>query len=218
MATPDLDRLFETLVRRELPALVLVSGAPPAVRMQGGLGRMQIDALTAEDVATLAGKTQKLARATQPWSDYSICDVRYGDAARFRVAIVGGSEPRAVIYARVPPDAAELTDQPPAEFKPRAINFISVAIEANADELYLAPGVPPLVRTNQGIHAFRVPALSEAQVTRFLHNLPPRRSIATREGGSLDYDVHFSSTHWLRLNIFDQPTLSLAAIVIQKLA
>ena len=150
---------------------------------------------------------------------YTLLDLWYGKVAQFKAALIGDmKQPTAILFAQVPKNTPQFgkddREEQPVHRGP--VNFVSVALEAGGEELYLAPGSPPLVRTSQGIHAFRVPKLDEASVKRVLENLPERRTPVSPEPGYLEYDVLWSKAHWLRVNLFDQPSLTLAALVIHR--
>lgn len=88
MATIQIDRLLETVVRRGVSDLHLAVGKPPTVRLHGGLKELQTKILDAEDTVSLM-KSITPERIQQEYEESGSGDFAfaYGDAARFRVAI-----------------------------------------------------------------------------------------------------------------------------------
>src|SRR4028119_2295063 len=88
MATIQIDRLLETVVRRGVSDLHLAVGKPPTVRLHGGLKELQTKVLDAEDTISLM-KSITPERIQQEYEETGSGDFAfaYGDAARFRVAI-----------------------------------------------------------------------------------------------------------------------------------
>jgi twitching motility protein PilT len=88
MATIQIDRLLETVVRRGVSDLHLAVGKPPTVRLHGGLKELQTKILDAEDTISLM-KSITPERIQQEYEESGSGDFAfaYGEAARFRVAI-----------------------------------------------------------------------------------------------------------------------------------
>ena len=88
MATIQIDRLLETVVRRGASDLHLAVGKPPTIRLHGGLRELQTKTLEAEDTMALM-KSITPERVQQEFEESGSGDFAfaYGDAARFRVAI-----------------------------------------------------------------------------------------------------------------------------------
>jgi twitching motility protein PilT len=88
MATIQIDRLLETVVRRGVSDLHLAVGKPPTVRLHGGLKELQTKVLDAEDTISLM-KSITPERIQQEYEESGSGDFAfaYGEAARFRVAI-----------------------------------------------------------------------------------------------------------------------------------
>ncbi len=88
MATIQIDRLLETVVRRGASDLHLACGKPPTIRLHGGLRELQTKVLEPEDTMALM-KSITPERVQQEFEETGSGDFgfAYGDAARFRVAI-----------------------------------------------------------------------------------------------------------------------------------
>src|SRR5688500_9108536 len=88
MATIQIDRLLETVVRRGASDLHLAVGKPPTLRLHGGMRELQTKVLEAEDT-TSPMKSITPERVQQEYEETGSGDFAcaYGDAARFRVAI-----------------------------------------------------------------------------------------------------------------------------------
>ena len=88
MATIQIDRLLETVVRRGASDLHLAVGKPPTVRLHGGLKELQTKILDSEDTVSLM-KSITPERIQQEYEESGSGDFAfaYGDSARFRVAI-----------------------------------------------------------------------------------------------------------------------------------
>jgi twitching motility protein PilT len=88
MATIQIDRLLETVVRRGASDLHLAVGKPPTIRLHGGLRELQTKILDAEDTMALM-KSITPERVQQEFEETGSGDFAfaYGEAARFRVAI-----------------------------------------------------------------------------------------------------------------------------------
>ncbi|HQY87633.1 MAG TPA: type IV pilus twitching motility protein PilT [Tepidisphaeraceae bacterium] len=88
MATVQIDRLLETVVRRGASDLHLAVGKPPTLRLHGGLRELQTKVLEAEDSMALM-KSITPERVQQEYEETGSGDFAfaYGEVARFRVAI-----------------------------------------------------------------------------------------------------------------------------------
>jgi twitching motility protein PilT len=88
MATIQIDRLLETVVRRGASDLHLAVGKPPTIRLHGHLRELQTKVLDPEDTTSLM-KSITPERIQQEYEESGSGDFgfAYGDAARFRVAI-----------------------------------------------------------------------------------------------------------------------------------
>ena len=88
MATIQIDRLLETVVRRGASDLHLAVGKPPTLRLNGHLRELQTKVLDAEDTAALM-KSITPERIQQEFEESGSGDfaMAFGTEARFRVAI-----------------------------------------------------------------------------------------------------------------------------------
>jgi twitching motility protein PilT len=88
MATIQIDRLLETVVKKGASDLHLAVGKPPTLRLHGGLRELQTKVLEPEDTMALM-KSVTPERVQQEFEETGSGDFgfAYGDAARFRVAI-----------------------------------------------------------------------------------------------------------------------------------
>src|SRR5438874_9361106 len=88
MATIQIDRLLETVVRRGASDLHLACGKPPTIRLHGHLRELQTKVLDPEDTMSLM-KSITPERIQQEFEESGSGDFgfAYGEAARFCVAI-----------------------------------------------------------------------------------------------------------------------------------
>jgi twitching motility protein PilT len=88
MATIQIDRLLETVVRRGASDLHLATGKPPTLRLHGHLRELQTKVLEPEDTVSLM-KSITPDRIQQEYEETGSGDFgfAYGEQARFRVAI-----------------------------------------------------------------------------------------------------------------------------------
>jgi twitching motility protein PilT len=88
MATIQIDRLLETVVRKGASDLHLAVGKPPTLRLHGGLRELATKVLEPEDTTSLM-KSITPERVQQEFEETGSGDFgfAFGDAARFRVSI-----------------------------------------------------------------------------------------------------------------------------------
>ena len=103
MATIQIDRLLETVVRQKASDLHLVVGRPPCLRMHGGIRELQTKPLDAEDTSALM-KSITPDRIQQEFEETGSGDFgfAYGDAARFRVSIFKQKGVASLVLRRIP--------------------------------------------------------------------------------------------------------------------
>src|SRR6476660_4822433 len=103
MATIQIDRLLETVVRRGASDLHLAVGKPPTIRLHGHLRELQTKVLDAEDTMSLM-KSITPERIQQEFEETGSGDFgfAYGDAARFRVAIFKQKGMASLVLRRIP--------------------------------------------------------------------------------------------------------------------
>src|SRR5918998_5187551 len=88
MATIQIDRLLETVVKKKASDLHLAVGKPPTLRLHGHMRELQTKVLEAEDTVALM-KSITPERIQQEFEETGSGDFAfaYGDACRFRVSI-----------------------------------------------------------------------------------------------------------------------------------
>src|SRR6478735_1556619 len=88
MATIQIDRLLETVVRKKASDLHMAVGKPPTLRLSGHMRELQTKMLEPEDTVALM-KAITPERIQQEYEETGSGDFgfAYGDQARFRVAI-----------------------------------------------------------------------------------------------------------------------------------
>jgi twitching motility protein PilT len=88
MATIQIDRLLETVVRQKASDLHLAVGRPPCLRLRGGIRELQTKPLEPEDTTALM-KSITPERVQQEFEESGSGDFgfAYGDQARFRVSV-----------------------------------------------------------------------------------------------------------------------------------
>src|SRR3954471_6173023 len=103
MATIQIDRLLETVVRRGASDLHLAVGKPPTIRLHGHLRELQTKILDAEDTMSLM-KSITPERIQQEFEEQGSGDFgfAYGDAARFRVAIFKQKGMASLVLRQIP--------------------------------------------------------------------------------------------------------------------
>jgi twitching motility protein PilT len=103
MATIQIDRLLETVVKKKASDLHLAVGKPPTLRLHGAMRELQTKVLDAEDTMSLM-KSITPERIQQEFEETGSGDFgfAYGDAARFRVAIFKQKGCASLVLRRIP--------------------------------------------------------------------------------------------------------------------
>src|SRR5687768_8751790 len=103
MATIQIDRLLETVVKKKASDLHLAVGRPPTLRLSGTLRELQTKVLEAEDTMALM-KSITPERIQQEFEETGSGDFgfAYGEAARFRVAIFKQKGCASLVLRRIP--------------------------------------------------------------------------------------------------------------------
>src|SRR5918997_1765554 len=103
MATIQIDRLLETVVKKKASDLHLAVGKPPTLRLHGAMRELQTKVLDAEDTMALM-KAITPERIQQEFEETGSGDFgfAYGDQARFRVAIFKQKGYASLVLRRIP--------------------------------------------------------------------------------------------------------------------
>ena len=103
MATIQIDRLLETVVKKKASDLHLAVGRPPTLRLTGQLRELQTKVLDAEDTMSLM-KAITPERIQQEFEETGSGDFgfAYGEEARFRVAIFKQKGAASLVLRRIP--------------------------------------------------------------------------------------------------------------------
>src|SRR5947209_10297487 len=103
MATVQIDRLLETVVRQKASDLHLAVGRPPCLRLHGGIRELQTKPLDAEDTTALM-KSITPDRIQQEYEETGSGDFgfAYGEEARFRVAIFKQKGVCSLVLRKIP--------------------------------------------------------------------------------------------------------------------
>ena len=103
MATIQIDRLLETVVKKKASDLHLAVGRPPTLRLSGQLRELQTKVLEAEDTMALM-KAITPERIQQEFEETGSGDFgfAYGEEARFRVAIFKQKGFCSLVLRRIP--------------------------------------------------------------------------------------------------------------------
>ena len=103
MATIQIDRLLETVVRQNASDLHLAVGRPPCLRLRGGIRELQTKALEPEDTTALM-KSITPERIQQEFEESGSGDFgfAYGDQARFRVSVFKQKGMASLVLRRIP--------------------------------------------------------------------------------------------------------------------
>ncbi len=103
MATLQIDKLLETVVKESVSDLHITSGQPPVVRVGGEMVRLQTKTLTADDCVGLM-KSITPERNQQELQEVGGTDFgfAFGDKARFRVAVFKQRGHVAMVLRRIP--------------------------------------------------------------------------------------------------------------------
>ena len=103
MATIQIDRLLETVVKKKASDLHLAVGKPPVLRLHGGMRELQTKVLEAEDTMALM-KSITPERIQQEFEETGSGDFgfAYGSEARFRVAIFKQKGYASMVLRRIP--------------------------------------------------------------------------------------------------------------------
>ena len=105
MATIQIDRLLETVVKRKASDLHLAVGKPPTLRMGGRMRELQTKTLEPEDTAALM-KAITPDRIQQEYEETGSGDFgfQFGEEARFRVSIFKQKGVCSLVLRRIPND------------------------------------------------------------------------------------------------------------------
>lgn len=103
MATIQIDKLLETVVRERVSDLHITSGQPPVVRVGGRMVRLETKSLEAEDTVSLM-KSITPERNQQELQEMGGTDFgfAFGDKARFRVAVFKQRGHIGLVLRRIP--------------------------------------------------------------------------------------------------------------------
>src|SRR5438046_2789386 len=103
MATIQIDRLLETVVKKKASDLHLAVGRPPTLRLSGQLRELQTKVLDAEDTMSLM-KAITPERIQQEFEETGSGDFgfAYGEEARFRVAIFKQKGNCSLVLRKIP--------------------------------------------------------------------------------------------------------------------
>jgi twitching motility protein PilT len=103
MATIQIDRLLETVVKKKASDLHLAVGKPPTLRLSGQMRELQTKVLEAEDTMALM-KAITPERIQQEFEETGSGDFgfAYGEEARFRVAIFKQKGMASLVLRRIP--------------------------------------------------------------------------------------------------------------------
>src|SRR3954469_9960329 len=103
MATIQIDRLLETVVKKKASDLHLAVGKPPTLRLHGAMRELQTKVLEAEDTTALL-KSITPERIQGEFEETGSGDFgfAYGDAARFRVSIFKQKGVASMVLRRIP--------------------------------------------------------------------------------------------------------------------
>ncbi len=103
MATVQIDRLLETVVKRKASDIHLAVGKPPTLRLNGHLRELQTKVLDGEDTASLM-KAITPERIQQEFEETGSGDFgfSFGTDARFRVAIFKQKGYTSIVCRRIP--------------------------------------------------------------------------------------------------------------------
>jgi len=103
MATVQIDKLLETVVREKVSDLHITTGQPPVVRLSGRMQRLDTKSLEPEDTSALM-KSITPERNQQELQEKGGTDFgfAFGDKARFRVAVFKQRGQIGMVLRRVP--------------------------------------------------------------------------------------------------------------------
>ena len=103
MATVQIDRLLETVVKRKASDIHLAVGKPPTLRLSGRMRELQTKVLDGEDTASLM-KSITPERIQQEFEETGSGDFgfAFGSEARFRVAIFKQKGYTSLVLRRIP--------------------------------------------------------------------------------------------------------------------
>jgi len=103
MASVQIDKLLETVVREKVSDLHITTGQPPVVRLSGRMQRLDTKSLEAEDTSALM-KSITPERNQQELQEKGGTDFgfAFGDKARFRVAVFKQRGQIGMVLRRVP--------------------------------------------------------------------------------------------------------------------
>src|SRR3954462_6988818 len=103
MATIQIDRLLETVVKKKASDLHLAVGKPPVLRLSGHIRELQTKPLEAEDTMALM-KAITPERIQQEFEETGSGDYgfAYGEEARFRVSVFKQKGVASMVLRKIP--------------------------------------------------------------------------------------------------------------------
>ncbi len=103
MASVQIDRLLDTMIKQGGSDLHLTVGKPPCIRLHGRLRELKTKVLDSEDTIALM-KSIASERAQQELQEQGSCDFgfAYGDQARFRVSVFRQRGNLALVLRMIP--------------------------------------------------------------------------------------------------------------------
>ncbi len=103
MATVQIDRLLDTMIKQGGSDLHITVGKPPCIRLHGHLRELKTKVLDAEDTIALM-KSIASERAQQELQEQGSCDFgfSYGEEARFRVSVFRQRGNLALVLRMIP--------------------------------------------------------------------------------------------------------------------
>src|SRR6187431_3444291 len=103
MATIQIDRLLETVVKKKASDLHLAVGKPPVLRMHGHMRELQTKVLEPEDTQALM-KSITPERIQQEFEESGSGDYgfAYGEEARFRVSVFKQKGVASLVLRKIP--------------------------------------------------------------------------------------------------------------------
>src|SRR6478736_5340016 len=103
MATLQIDKMLETVVREKASDLHIASGQPPVLRLSGHLVRLETKVLEADDCVSLM-KSITPERNQQELQERGGTDFgfAFGEQARFRVAVFKQRGHIGIVLRRIP--------------------------------------------------------------------------------------------------------------------
>jgi hypothetical protein len=203
-----LDRLLETCLKHGGRA-ILVPGAPPLLRGACGLRPLLLPALDEDEIRSLICELNPAVDELDDRRGFRSFRVRYGSEHRFYVAAVGRGAPKAAVLmlgALELPEPVDVSKRPDSAGE--SVTWGHILQRCDQDSLgdaILAPGCSPLLWSEDGMHAYPLPSLSEGEISSLVNEVNVVPQYVQHGNGYLSFPVRYDQETGFVLSVFGSP-------------